>query len=112
MAVIIKKDELFRTKTGWKFEGMNFNNTNVSFFIIEAKEGEGARLHCHPYEEVFITLEGKATFTIGDEVIEKEAGQIVIAPANIPHKFVNTGKGILKQVDIHPVSKIIQHNLE
>ncbi len=58
-------------------------------------------MHYHPYEEVFITLEGKATFTIGDETVEKEAGQIVIAPANVPHKFVNTGKGILKQVDIH-----------
>ena len=28
-------------------------------------------------------------------------GQILIAPANVPHKFVNTGDGPLRQLDIH-----------
>ena len=103
---------LKRTSTGWKFEGFNFSDTNISFFIIEAEPGKGAKLHKHPYEEVFIHLEGKATFTIGDEIIEAEPGEIVIAPANVPHKFVNTGNTILKQIDIHPVSKMVQFDLE
>lgn len=112
MAIIIDKDNLHRTGTGWKFEGFNFDDTQLSFFIIEAPPGKGAKLHYHPYEEVFINLEGKATFVIGDETIEAEEGKIIIAPANVPHKFTNTGEGVLRQIDIHPVSKMIQTNLE
>lgn len=112
MALIIKKDQLQRTGTGWKFEGFNFTDTNISFFIIEAEPGKGAKLHQHPYEEIFINLEGKGMFTIGNETMEIEAGKIVIVPANTPHKFVNTGEGVLRQVDIHPVKTMIQTNLE
>ena len=112
MALIISKDQLQRTGTGWKFEGSNFTGTDVSFFIIEAAPGKGAKLHQHPYEEIFINLEGKATFTVGNEKMEIEAGNVVIVPPNTPHKFVNTGDGILRQVDIHPVKQMIQTNLE
>ena len=112
MPLKINKDKLPSTATGWKFEGFNFNDANVSFFIIEAPPGKGARLHKHPYEEVFITLEGQATFTVGDETIVAQKGDIVVAPPNVPHKFTNTGDGILRQVDIHPASKMVQFNLE
>ena len=112
MTFKIKKDDLPSTSMSWKFEGFNFNDTNVSFFIIEAEPGKGARLHKHPYEEVFINLEGEATFTVDDETIIAGKGDIVVAPPNVPHKFVNTGNGILRQVDIHPASKMIQFNLE
>ena len=112
MALVINKDELFRTGTGWKFEGVNFSDTNVSFFIIEAPPGKGAKLHYHPYEEVFVHLEGRATFIVGEETIEAKPGQIIVAPPNVPHKFTNTGDTILKQIDIHPVSKMVQTDLE
>jgi mannose-6-phosphate isomerase-like protein (cupin superfamily) len=29
------------------------------------------------------------------------AGEIVVAPAGVPHRFVNSGAGRLRQVDIH-----------
>ncbi len=112
MALVIKKDDLPGTNTGRKFEGFNFDNSQVSFFIIEAAPGKGAKLHKHPYEEVFINLEGEATFTIGDESIIVNTGEIVVAPPNVPHKFINSGEGILRQVDIHPASKMVQFNLE
>jgi len=73
--------------------------------------GGGAVLHTHPYQEVFITLEGNATFTVGDETIEVGAGQIEVAPAGVPHKFVNSGTGPLTQVDIHPSGRIQQVNI-
>jgi mannose-6-phosphate isomerase-like protein (cupin superfamily) len=83
----------------------------VSFFLVESPPGGGAVLHEHPYEEVFVTLEGEATFTVGDETIEAVAGQIVVAPAGVPHKFVNSGAGTLRQVDIHPSGRIQQTNI-
>src|SRR5262245_58458775 len=112
MVKIIDRDQLQRTGTGWKFEGYNFSDSNVSFFIIEAAPGKGSKLHIHPYEEIFIHLEGRGIYTIGDEVIEVEEGKIIIAPANVPHKFVNSGEGVLRQLDIHPVAKMIQTDLE
>jgi mannose-6-phosphate isomerase-like protein (cupin superfamily) len=84
---------------------------NVSFFLVESPPGRGAGLHKHPYEEVFVLQEGEATFTIGEDVIAARGGQIVVVPADVPHKFVNSGSGPLRQVDIHPSERIRQVDL-
>lgn len=70
-----------------------FNHTEVI--------GAGPRLHSHPYPETFIIRKGRARFTVGGEVFEAEAGQIVVAPAGVPHKFENAGPGPLENIDIH-----------
>jgi quercetin dioxygenase-like cupin family protein len=108
---IIAKEELPYGKIAHKFEGYRYGEVNVSFFLVESPPGGGAVLHTHPYEEVFVTLEGEATFTVGDNTIEVSAGQIVVAPAGVPHKFVNSGNGLLRQVDIHPSGHIRQVNI-
>jgi mannose-6-phosphate isomerase-like protein (cupin superfamily) len=69
-------------------------------------------MHQHPYKEIFITLEGSATFTIGGNTLEVHAGQVIIASANVPHGFINSGEGRLKQVDIHLSKEFITHWLE
>ena len=94
-----------------RFEGRRYGGVDVSFFVVECPPGGGAVLHTHPYEEVFVTLEGEATFTVGDDTMVVSAGQIVVAPANVPHKFVNSGNGPLRQVDIHPSGRIRQENI-
>jgi quercetin dioxygenase-like cupin family protein len=73
----------------------------VSVIAVDAAPGAGPALHRHPYEEVFVVLEGEATFTLGDETRVARAGEIVVAPANVPHAFKNAGGGRLRQVDIH-----------
>ena len=108
---VISTQELPFGGIAHRFEGYRFGDVNASFFLVESPPGEGARLHFHPYEEIFITLEGEATFTVGDATIEARAGQIVVAPANVPHKFTNSGTGPLRQVDIHPSSRIQQTNI-
>ncbi len=74
--------------------------------------GSGPSLHQHPYEEVFIVQEGRATYVLGDEERVVEAGEIVVAPANTPHRFVNSGDGPLRQVDIHASPRFIAEWLE
>jgi mannose-6-phosphate isomerase-like protein (cupin superfamily) len=108
MTRVIAKDELPYGKIAHKFEGHRYGDVDVSFFLVDSPPGGGAVLHTHPYEEVFVTLEGNATFTVGDDTIEVSAGQIVVAPAGVPHKFVNSGTGPLRQVDIHPSARILQ----
>src|SRR5512146_1969002 len=99
-------------ETARVFEGFQYGDTNVSFFLIDAPPGEGPSLHSHPYEEIFVIQAGEVTFTVGDATIEAKGGQIVIAPAGISHKFINSGKALLRTINIHPISHMIIEWLE
>jgi len=82
-----------------------------SAYFVNAKPGQGPPLHIHPYVEVEFTLEGTGTMTVGDETREVSAGSIVVIPANTPHRFVNSGTGVLRQIGIHASPKFVQTNL-
>lgn len=76
---------------GGDFEGYLFGAT-VSVILERAvREGGGPRLHRHPYDETFIIYSGAARFTVGDDEIVAHAGQLLIAPALVPHKFATIG---------------------
>ena len=100
------------------FEGMSYefhgekHGAPISAYIVNAKPGKGPPLHTHPYVEVIFMLEGRATVRVGDDEREAKAGEIVVVPANTPHRFVNSGTELLRQVDIHASPKFIQTNLE
>ncbi len=108
---VIAKEQLPYGGISHRFEGYRYGDVGVSFFLVDSPPGGGAVLHTHPYEEIFVTLEGEATFTVGDATIEVGAGQVVVAPAGVPHRFVNSGSGPLRQVDIHPSGRIQQTNI-
>jgi quercetin dioxygenase-like cupin family protein len=82
-----------------------------SAYIVNAKPGQGPPLHTHPYVEVAFTLEGCAAITVGNQTREVKSGGIVVIPANTPHRFVNSGDTILRQIDIHASPRFIQTNL-
>jgi quercetin dioxygenase-like cupin family protein len=73
----------------------------VSVIAVDAAPGRGPSLHRHPYEAVFVVLEGEATFTLGEEQRVARAGEVVVAPVGVPHAFTNTGSTPLRQVDVH-----------
>ena len=43
---------------------------------------------------------------------QAEAGDVLMAPAEIPHKFKNLGPGLLETTDIHVSDRWIQTNLD
>jgi len=94
-----------------EFQGHHLG-ANVSLIVVDAPPGGGPRLHRHPYEEVFVVQGGTATFTAGDEKIEAKGGQVVVVPAGVPHKFVNSGTERLRQVDIHASDRFLTEWLE
>jgi len=102
---VIDMSDLAHGGTSYEFEGHRHGGTGVSFIVVDAPPGGGPRLHRHPYEEVFVVQEGDVTFTVGDETVEATGGQVVVVPAGVPHKFVNSGTGLLRQVDIHPAGR-------
>ena len=97
----IERAELPVVGGAHEFEGYLHGDVPASLIFVDGPPGSGPRLHRHPYAEIFVIQEGQATFTVGAEVIAVRAGQILVAPAGIPHKFVNTGDGPLRQLDIH-----------
>ena len=112
MSRVINKDELPHSETSYRFEGYRYGDANASFFLTDAPPGSGPRLHTHPYEEVFVLQEGKATFTVGGATIEATGGQIVVVPGGMPHKFVNSGTGRLRQISIHTSERMVTEWLE
>ena len=80
----------------------------LSAYIVNAKPGQGPPLHTHPYVEVAFVIEGLAKITIGSEEREVSAGGIAVIPANTPHRFVNSGTAVLRQIDIHASPSFIQ----
>jgi mannose-6-phosphate isomerase-like protein (cupin superfamily) len=109
---VINRDELQNYGNTSEFQGYLHGDIEVSFILVDMQPGEGVRLHKHPYQEIFIIQEGVATFTVGTATLEARAGQIIIAPADTPHKFVNSGEGKLRQVDIHLSERFITEWLE
>jgi quercetin dioxygenase-like cupin family protein len=82
-----------------------------SAYIVNAKPGQGPPLHTHPYVEVAFTIEGCATITVGDETREVKAGGVAVIPAGTPHRFINSGDTLLRQIDVHASPTFIQTNL-
>ena len=109
---IVNLDELVQAGDTYEFEGYLHGDAGISVILVDMAPGEGPKLHKHPYEEVFIIQEGSATYTIGSITLEATAGQIAIVPAGVPHKFVNSGSGRLRQVDIHHNPRFITEWLE
>jgi len=109
---IIDVADLAHSETSYEFEGHHHGVAGVSFIVIDAPPGSGPKLHRHPYEEVFVVQEGNVTFTAGDDVVEASGGRVVVVPAGVAHKFVNSGSGRLRQVDIHASERFITEWLE
>ncbi len=99
--IVLNKGDLQRDGTNYEFQGYLHGDTNVTFIWVDLPPGGGPRLHKHPYSEVFIIQEGRVTFTVGTDTLDAHGGQVVIVPPETPHKFVNSGDGPLKQIDIH-----------
>jgi mannose-6-phosphate isomerase-like protein (cupin superfamily) len=54
----------------------------------------------------------QTTFTVGSVTLKAGTGQIVVVRPGVAHKFVNSGSGRLRQIDIHASSNFITQWLE
>jgi mannose-6-phosphate isomerase-like protein (cupin superfamily) len=95
-----------------ELQGYQFGGANVCLIFIDLEPGQGPLLHRHPYEEIFIVLEGRVRFTVGSDTVEADAGKVLIVQPGMPHKFVNSGDGRLRQIDIHANDRFVTEWLE
>ena len=113
-AVILKRRDWAADDRLWRgrFEGKDIGTGVTVLFYATEQVGVGPTWHVHPYDEIFILRTGRALFTIGAEKIEAEAGDILLGPADVPHKYTNLGPGPLESTDIHLSDRWIQTDLE
>ena len=104
---IIIRDGLPYRGSSHELEGYLHGAAGISVIFFDGPPGSGPHLHRHPYTEVFIVQEGQATFTVGETTFDVTGGQIVVAPAGVPHKFINSGTGSLRQIDIHANDRFV-----
>jgi quercetin dioxygenase-like cupin family protein len=102
---VVRIDSLHDSGNSYLFTGTE-HGAPISFFLLHTAPGKGPGLHRHPYAETFIVQEGEVTFKIGEETVQAHAGDIVVAPAETPHAFVNSGSGVLRSVNIHPAPEM------
>jgi mannose-6-phosphate isomerase-like protein (cupin superfamily) len=111
-AAPVNLDELPYSGSSHELEGYLLGDVPASLIFFDGAPGSGPKLHSHPYPEIFVVQEGQALFTVGDELFEARGGQILVAPAGVPHKFINSGDGPLRQLDIHLNDRFVTEWLE
>jgi mannose-6-phosphate isomerase-like protein (cupin superfamily) len=109
---VLNRNDLPQDGNTYEFEGLHYQDSEVSFIWVDMPPGGIVRLHKHPYKEIFIIQEGVSTFTVGSTTLEAIAGQIIIVSADVPHKFMNNGDGQLRQIDIHISKEFITEWLD
>ena len=78
--------EKFYKSTIWQGEHMM-----VGLNCLEP--GQVQKIHAHAdADKLYYVLEGRASFTIGDEHHDVAAGMVAVAPAGIPHGVTNHGE--------------------
>ena len=97
----MRADELPRDVISRDFVGEQHGGVGACVLFVDAKPGEGPRLHRHPYVEILIVLEDTSTFDDGVSKRTVRAGELAVVDAGQAHGFVNPGPGILRQIDIH-----------
>ncbi|HEY6523914.1 MAG TPA: cupin domain-containing protein [Solirubrobacteraceae bacterium] len=95
-----------------RFEGAQYGPTTISMILDDEPPGAGPRLHRHPYDETWIVLEGDLEFEVGDRHARARTGDIVLAPPQVPHRFINRGAGNARLICIHASPTIATEYVE
>jgi mannose-6-phosphate isomerase-like protein (cupin superfamily) len=77
--------EKFYKTTLWESE-----HVMIGLNCLEPNQTQA--LHAHQgAEKIYFVLEGRGTFTIGDETRDASSGTLIVAPSGVPHGVTNSG---------------------
>ena len=76
-----------------KATGADTGGATSMIEITEPPNFEGPLHVHHREEEGFYILEGSAMFQIGDRMVEARAGDYLLGPRDVPHKFDTGSEG-------------------
>src|ERR1700691_5366448 len=97
---VIHESKLPFVGMSYEFIGVK-QDVPISFFLVIAEPGRAVRLHKHDYDEIVYVIEGRSKWTVNGQKREAAAADVLVVHAGEPHEFINSGDGILRQIDIH-----------
>ena len=79
-----------------------FTGKNVMAVLNEIEPLTLAEIytHSHPHEQLVYIIEGTGKFALGKETFDVGPGDIFLAPPNVPHGLIVTGKKKMINLDI------------
>ncbi|MDH6216890.1 cupin domain-containing protein [Streptomyces pseudovenezuelae] len=89
------------------FNASKYPDATVSAFIVDVAAAAGPPRHLHPYEEIFIIVEGTVRLESDGKEIDATPDDICVVPAGVPHKFTNLGPGRARMVNIHAAQDVV-----
>ena len=87
-----------------------FRGDNALMVMNWLEPGMEVRPHSHPFEQLAYILAGRVRFTIGDEVVEVGAGEVVRIPPDVLHCGEPIGDEVAVNLDVFaPVRDDYRH---
>jgi mannose-6-phosphate isomerase-like protein (cupin superfamily) len=109
---IVRKDSLPTVRLNGEiaahiFDGCEHGNIGSSAFIVDCAPGTGPRRHKHPYDEIFIIVEGNVQLEADGELFDATSQDICIVPMDVAHTFTNLGPDRALMVNVHASPRAI-----
>jgi mannose-6-phosphate isomerase-like protein (cupin superfamily) len=76
----------------------DIQDTGITVTWVEVAMGSQQQPHQHEPEQVYVLITGKGQMSVGNEVQEVVAGDLVYIPPHTLHSIKNTGNEILSYV--------------
>jgi len=87
-----------------------FRGDNALMVMNWLEPGMEVRPHSHPFEQLAYIIAGRVRFTIGDEVVEVGAGEVVRIPPDVVHCGEPVGDEVAINLDVFaPVRDDYRH---
>ncbi len=77
-----------------------FSGKNSMMVMNELLPSAQPNLHQHPHEQLTYIVEGTCRFSLGDEVLNMVAGDIILIPPDVPHSLEVTSKEPVLNLDV------------
>jgi mannose-6-phosphate isomerase-like protein (cupin superfamily) len=108
---VVRRDSLPTVRmdgevTAYIFEGGTHGVTS-SAIIVNVAPGTGPRRHKHPYDEIFILIEGSVRLEADGEFLDLTPDELAVVRAGVPHSFTNIGTGRARMVNINASDTVV-----
>lgn len=77
-----------------------FSGHNSMLVINTIEPYAKPALHQHPHEQITYILEGKCDFTLGEEMVRMEPGDVILVPPGVPHTLKPVGQETIINLDV------------